>query len=84
MVQELTSVAADQVLTVTEPTELVALGEGRIWVRCWKGMKYEVEVSNDLTAWTSLGVFTNETGRLEVTDADAAQHPYRFYRASAR
>lgn len=84
IVQELTNVAAKQVLTVTEPTELVALGEGRIWVRCWKGMKYEVEVSNDLAAWMSLGVFTNETGRLEVIDADAAQHPYRFYRAIAR
>jgi hypothetical protein len=47
-------------------------------------MKYEVEVSNDLTAWNSLGVFTNETGRLEVTDAGAAGQPYRFYRAIAR
>jgi len=41
-------------------------------------------VSDDLSAWTSLGVFTNETDTLEVTDREAGQKPYRFYRAVSR
>ena len=84
IVQELTNVPAKQVLTVTEPPRLQALGPGRVRIQCWKGQKAEAYVSDDLSAWTSLGVFTNETGTLEVTDPEAAQHPYRFYRAVSR
>ena len=63
---------------------LQALGAGRVRIQCWKGQKFEAEVSNDLGAWTSLGVFTNETGTLEFTDPDAGQQAYRFYRAVSR
>jgi hypothetical protein len=41
-------------------------------------------VSNNLLAWTSLGVFTNATGTIEFTDPDADQHAFRFYRAVSR
>jgi hypothetical protein len=47
-------------------------------------MKFELEVSNDLRAWTSLGTATNETGTLEFTDAEAVQNSQRFYRAVSR
>ncbi|MCZ7635591.1 MAG: hypothetical protein M5U12_05785 [Verrucomicrobia bacterium] len=73
--------ASKQVLTVTEPPRLHALGEGRIRVQCWKGQTFEVETSSDLTGWTSLGVFTNETGVLEVIDPEAGRFTCRFYRA---
>jgi len=84
IVQELTNVPANQILTVTEPSRLQALGAGRVRIQCWKGQKSEAQVSNDLSAWTSLGVFTNETGRLEFTDPDAGQQAWRFYRAVSR
>lgn len=81
IVQELVNVPARQILTVTEPLQLQALGPGWIRIQCWKGQKAEVYLSDDLSAWSSLGVFTNQTGTLEVTDPDARQKPYRFYRA---
>lgn len=84
IVQELTSVASKQVLTVTEPPRLHALGAGRVRVQCWKGQAFEVEASSNLESWTSLGTRRNETGTLEVTDADAGQYAYRYYRAKGQ
>jgi len=78
IVQELRDVSVDQTVTITEPPRLEALGIGRISIRCRKGQKFEVEVSNDLLTWTSLGLATNEAGTLEVADPDAGNHPYRF------
>ena len=69
---------------MTEPPRLEALGAGRVRIHCWKGQKFETEVSNDLATWTSLGVVTNETGTLEVTDPGAVERAYRFYRAVQR
>ncbi len=54
IVQELTSVAANQILTITEPAQLVPLGPRGFQIRCWKGMKFEVEKSRNLQAWNSL------------------------------
>ncbi|MHC1765871.1 MAG: FG-GAP repeat domain-containing protein [Verrucomicrobiia bacterium] len=84
IIQELREVAANHTLSVTEPPRLEAPSIGRIRIHCWKGQKFEAEVSNDLLTWTSLGVMTNETQTLEVTDGDAASHPYRFYRAKSQ
>jgi hypothetical protein len=83
-VQEFTDVAADQIVSVTEPAQLEALGAGRVRVRCWQGMKFELQVSNDLRTWSSLGVATNESGALEFTDPEAGQQTQRFYRAVRR
>lgn len=81
IVQELSNVAANQILTVTEPVTLEALGEGRIRILCWKRQNYEVEVSDDLDHWTSLGIVAADLNRPVVLDPDAAGHPHRFYRA---
>jgi hypothetical protein len=84
IVQVLHDVAPKQILTVTEPPRLEALGVGRIRIQCWKGQKFETEVSSHLLGWTPLGVMTNETGTLEFIDPDAAGHAYRFYRAKSK
>ena len=41
IVQELTNVAANQILTITEPAKLVPLGPSEFQIRCWKGMQSE-------------------------------------------
>jgi hypothetical protein len=42
---------------------------------------YEVQVSEDLQEWSSLGLpLLLVDGRLQVDDPDAANHPRRFYR----
>lgn len=81
MVQELTDIAANQTLTVTEPPRIESLGQGRIRILCWKHQNHEVEVSDDLGHWTSLGVVATDHERPVVLDPDAADHPHRFYRA---
>jgi len=47
------------------------------------GQKFSIEVSSDLTHWTTLTTLTNTTGALEYTDPDPASLPRRFYRTSA-
>lgn len=83
-VQEFTDLAADRIISIIEPARLESLGAGRVRVRCWEGMRFELEVSNDLRTWASLGTATNETGTLEFTDAAAGEQPHRFYRAVSR
>lgn len=50
----------------------------------WKGQAFEIEASDDLTAWSSLGMHTKETGTLEVSDPDAGPRAYRYYRAKQK
>ncbi|MCZ7639943.1 MAG: CRTAC1 family protein [Verrucomicrobia bacterium] len=80
-IQELRNVPANQILTVTEPPALEALGEGRLRILCWARQNYEVEVSDDLVTWTSLGVVATEQHRPVVLDPGATGHTHRFYRA---
>jgi hypothetical protein len=68
IVQKLTNVAADQILTITEPAQLVPLGPREFQIRCWKGMRFEVEKSHNLQNWVSLGMVTNVTGTLTFQD----------------
>ncbi len=68
IVQDLTNVAANQILTITEPTQLVPLGPREFQIRCWKGMQFEVQKSHNLETWDSLGTVTNETGKLTFQD----------------
>jgi hypothetical protein len=84
-VQELTNVAANQILTITEPARLVPLGPREFQIRCWKGMQFEVEKSHNLQTWDSLGVVTNETGTLifQYTQGDP-QAACCFYRVASR
>jgi hypothetical protein len=85
IVQELTNVMANQVLTITEPAKLVPFGPREFQIRCWKGMQYEVQKSHDLQDWASLGVVTNETGTLIFTDTQGDPGTACcFYRAVSR
>jgi hypothetical protein len=84
IVQELKNIPARQILTVTEPPALEALGEGRIRILCWSRQNYEVEASDDLQTWTSLGVVATDLNRPVVLDPGAAGKPHRFYRAKAQ
>ncbi|MCZ7636426.1 MAG: FG-GAP-like repeat-containing protein [Verrucomicrobia bacterium] len=81
IVQELRNVPANQILTVTEPPALEALGEGRIRLLCWARQSHEVEVSDDLQTWHSLGVVATDQHRPVILDPGAAGKPHRFYRA---
>lgn len=43
--------------------------------------RYELQVSEDLATWTSLNLpLTLVSGRLQVDDPEAGNHPQRFYR----
>lgn len=76
--------AANQILTVTEPPRLESLGEGRIRILCWSRQNYEIEASDDLQTWTSLGMVATDHHRPVVLDPGAAGKPHRFYRAKAQ
>jgi len=70
IVQELTNGAAEQILTITEPAQLVPLGSREFQIRCWKEMRFEIEKSHNLQTWASLGVVTNQTGRFIYPDTE--------------
>jgi hypothetical protein len=83
--QELTNVPAPQILTITEPARLVPLGPREFQIRCWKGMRFEVEKSFNLQTWESLGTVTNETGTLIFQDTQGdPQTGGCFYRVVSR
>ena len=46
--QELRNAAAEQFLTITEPTRLQVLGVGAFRVQSWKETAFEVQASTDL------------------------------------
>jgi hypothetical protein len=81
LVRELHSVAAKQILTVTEPTKLEVTGRGQFRIRSWRGMAYEVQSSSDLRTWQPVATVTDLNGTLEFTDTAADQQAARFYRA---
>jgi hypothetical protein len=83
IVQELTNVAVQRYLTVTEPSKLEMPRPGELRLQCWKGMTYTIEGSSDLATWTSLISLTNLnlTGGLQWSDPGAATQSARFYRA---
>jgi hypothetical protein len=87
IVQTLTNVAAKQLLIVTEPPLLQARltnGNFELLLTDRMGSSSRIEVSSDLTGWTSLGTVTNVTRTVLVTDPAAANQQQRFYRAVSR
>jgi hypothetical protein len=85
IVQELANIAANQILTITEPAPLVPLGFREFQIRCWKGMRFEVEKSHNLQTWDSLGTVSNLTGTLVFQDTQSPPETVCcFYRAVAR
>ena len=72
-------------MTITEPAKLVPLGPREFQIRCWKGMKFEVEKSHSLQDWVSVGMVTNLTGRLTFQDTGGdPQTVCCFYRVVSR
>jgi len=70
-----------EILTITEPAQLVPLGPREFRIRCCEGMQFEVQRSADLQPWNSLGAVTNETGTLTFQDTQGeAQTAACFYR----
>jgi hypothetical protein len=85
IVQELQNVPANQILTITEPAQLVPLGPREFQIRCWKGMQFEVQQSHNLQTWASLGTVTNVTGTLTFQDTQGdPQTAACFYRVVSR
>ena len=84
IVQELHNVTANQILSVTEPARLQALGAGVFRIQSWKGMAFEVQTTTNLEQWLPVTTVTNLTGALEFVDPDAANHLRRFYRTLLR
>jgi hypothetical protein len=83
-VQEFRDVASKQLLTVTEPARLQALGAGVLRIQSWKGMAFEVQASTNLNHWSPLTTVTNLTGTLEFADPNEANQGVRFYRTGLR
>jgi Papain family cysteine protease/Divergent InlB B-repeat domain len=70
------SPARPKVTSVTRSTS----GLAKITLSGTAGATVGVEVSANLTHWTSLGTLTNITGTALYTDASATNYPIRFYR----
>jgi hypothetical protein len=91
IVQELTNVAPNQILTITEhqagvtnaPTMTAsksATGTVQLTATGQTNLWYVFEASTNLAQWTKIGVRTNLTGTAEFTDSATANVPQRFYR----
>jgi hypothetical protein len=85
-VQELRDVTANQLLTITEPPRLIAVktnGAPEFTLKGGRGFNYRIDVSSNLTTWSSLGTvtITNRNGTAPVLDPNALGATGRFYRA---
>lgn len=60
IVQELKDVAANQILTVTEPPRLIPQGAGAFQILCWINQGFDVEASTDLATWSSVATLTGQ------------------------
>ena len=83
-VQELRNVAANQILTVTEPIRLQFTAQGQIQFRSWIGQSFVIECSTNLVEWNSLATLTNLTGLVQFTDLGAPGELDTFYRVRPR
>ncbi|HXJ55654.1 MAG TPA: LamG-like jellyroll fold domain-containing protein, partial [Verrucomicrobiae bacterium] len=57
-------------------------GGRRLWVTGSPNAAYQIEASDDLVTWSSLGTVQEPTGVGSFIDPTAAEHPQRFYRAA--
>jgi len=85
IVQELKNVAADQILTVNEPTPLepylkITDGTVELKVKSWIGLVHQIEASSNLEDWTHVTTLTNLTGTLKFADPAAKASSHRYYR----
>lgn len=70
----------NQSLVIKEPPRLVPTGPCEFEVKCWPGMQFTVEASQDLTTWIPIGSVMNTNGTAKFGDAVGAHGACRFYR----
>jgi hypothetical protein len=89
IVQELSDIAVNQLLTVTEPPsqlrgEHLADGAFRVKLIGQKARGYELIASTDLVQWVSLTNLWNSTGTIFYTDPASTNFAQRFYQVVTR
>lgn len=86
--QEISNVAARQILTITEPSRLTAAMTNGIPQLSFKGLlgsEYDIQTSSNLSVWFPLETLTitNAIGTMQVLDTNAPVAAARFYRAES-
>jgi hypothetical protein len=88
-IQEFQNVAAKQILTITEPPRLKADLTNDVPLFSLKGgrfFQYGIDVSTDLSNWSSIGTvtITNFNGIVQIADTNTPGAEAKFYRAVTR
>ena len=88
-VQEFQNVPPRQILSITEPPRLLATianGVPQFVLKAWPRMRFDVQSSSDLAAWSAVTTVTvtNVSGRTEIIDTNPPSSDRRFYRAVSR
>lgn len=86
IVQEYHGVSADQIITVTEPPVLNALGitspaQFELILSSGGGFTYQIERTVDLHTWTPVVLANNVNGLVQVVDGVPDSPAHAFYRA---
>ena len=88
VVQELTNVAADQILTVWEPpflrAAMLANGACQLTVSAEPNRAWRLEASSDLRTWEPLATETHAEVTFQYTDTAASGAGRRFYRIAGQ
>jgi len=84
--QELTDVAPNQFLTISEPSKLNVQYQSEgdqlvLTLLGGRGLVYSLESSLDFTNWTAMTVSTNQTGIITWTSQHSMGEQTRFFRA---
>lgn len=78
------SITAEPGVTIAPQIEILGLnqaGEFELILHGERGLKYSVDVSEDLRTWTSLGTNRLDNGFWQLTDTSAPSYSASFYRA---
>ena len=75
--------SADSSIAAQLAILLLPDGLDRIQVQGLSGRRYVIQVSTDLLDWSSVATNASDSGTIQWTDPQAADHPARFYRALA-
>jgi len=85
-VQVLNNITPRQILTITEPSRLLASltnGVPQFALKAWPRMHFDIQSSPDLSTWSSIGALTvtNVSGITPIVDTNPPAPDQRFYRA---
>ena len=82
IVQELTNIAARQLLTIKEAPRLIPGSRGGDFQLVGgKGVSYCIEATTNLVNWLCVALLTNAQATAPFSDPNAPAFPWRFYRA---